>query len=138
MATITREIAIDATPEAVWEVVSDFVGGPMRMAGSVFTDCRLTAPDTRRLTFADGTQASERFVARDDARRRMVWSWAAEEVVHDSTSMQVFPADDGCARLMWTHDTLPDELSVWLGVTMDELAPIFQRSLARPTDAASV
>ncbi|RJL31880.1 SRPBCC family protein [Bailinhaonella thermotolerans] len=130
MASVIREIDIDASPETVWEAISDFVGGPLRMGPGAFTDSRLVEPGVRALTFPDGTVVRERLIARDDEARRVVWGWISDDVVHDNTSMQVFADGPGRSRLVWIHDTLPDELSGWLATAMDRLIPLLRRSLA--------
>jgi hypothetical protein len=137
MASVTREIVIDAAPETVWEVVGDFAGGPMRSAPGVFAGCVVDGDgdgDVRTLTFADGTVASERLIARDEETRRIVWSWVGDEVVHDNTSMQVFALGDTRSRLVWIHDTLPDRLGDWLAMAMDEIVPVFRRTLTGRVD----
>jgi hypothetical protein len=53
---------------------------------------------------------------------------------HDSTSMQVFADGETRSRLVWIHDTLPDELTGWLSTAMDQIAPVFQRVLAAPAE----
>ena len=136
MATVRREIIIDAEPGKVWDAVGDFADGPMRISSGVFVDCQLTAPDVRTLTFADGTVASERLIARDEETRRIVWGWIGDQVVHDNTSMQVFADIESRSRLVWIHDTLPDELAGWLATAMDQLVPVLQQTLAAPTDTA--
>jgi uncharacterized membrane protein len=136
MATVRREIIIEAAREEVWDAVGDFAGGPMRMSSGVFVDCQLSTPDVRKLTFADGTVAWERLIAKDEQARRIVWGWIGDEVVHDNTSMQVFAQSGSRSRLVWIHDTLPDELAGWLATAMDQLVPVFQQTLASPTDIA--
>jgi hypothetical protein len=131
MASVIREIVIEAAPEAVWEVVSDFAGGPTRMAPGV-VESRMDEPDVRTLTFADGTVESERLIALDAQARRAVWAWIGDRVAHDNTSMQVFAEGATRSRLVWIHDTLPDELTDWLASAMDQLAPILQESLKSP------
>jgi len=135
MGSVIREIVIDASAEAVWSAVGDFAGGPMRMSDGVFTDCRMDEPDVRTLTFADGTSASERLIARDEQARRIVWGWVGDDrVTHDNTSMQVFEEDKTKSRLVWIHDTLPDELTAWLATAMDQLTPAFQQTLKSHKD----
>nr|WP_113699428.1 SRPBCC family protein [Nonomuraea lactucae] len=124
-----RDTRLDARPEKVWDAISDFVNGPLRMGPGVFTGSKLVEPGARELTFADGTVARERFIARDEPARRMVWGWIGEQVEHDNTSMQVFAEGAGQSRLVWTHDTLPDELAGWLSTAMDQLTPVFQNAL---------
>jgi hypothetical protein len=129
MGSVIREIIIDASPEKVWAAVSDFVNGPLRTSPGVFVDSRLEAPDVRALTFADGTVVRERLIARDEQARRIVWAWLGDEVTHDNTSMQVFAEGETQSRLVWIHDTLPDELTGWLATAMDQLVPVLQQAL---------
>lgn len=133
MASVIREIIIDAAPAEVWEAVNDFANGPLKMAPGVFVDCRMDEPDIRTLVFADGTVARERLIARDEQARRIVWGWVGDEVAHDNTSMQVFAADETRSRLVWIHDTLPDELTGWLATAMDQMVSVFQQSLKSRT-----
>lgn len=72
MASIVREIIVDASPESVWATVGDFAGGAQRIAPGVFVDCRVDEGDVRALTFADGKIVRERLIARDEQSRRMV------------------------------------------------------------------
>ncbi len=129
MASIIREIIIDAAPEKVWGIVGDFANGPMLTSPGFFSDCRLEGHDVRALTFVDGSVARERLIARDEQSRRIVWSWTDEQVVHDNTSMQVLAAGDGRTRLVWVHDTLPDGLAEWLASAMDESSPLIKHSI---------
>ncbi len=41
MASVQKEIIIDADPAAVWAIISDFSDGPIRMAPGFVTDSRL-------------------------------------------------------------------------------------------------
>jgi len=129
MASIIREISIDASADQVWSAVGDFANGPHKTSRGFFVECRLEAPDLRALVFADGTVARERLIARDEAARRIVWGWVSDEVAHDNTSMQVFADGDDRSRLVWIHDTLPDKLEGWLAQAMDTLAPIIRENL---------
>jgi carbon monoxide dehydrogenase subunit G len=131
MGSVIKEIRIDASPEAVWGMVGDFAEGPLQLGSGVFTDCRLEGGDIRALTFADGTVARERLIARDEQARRIVWGWVGDGVAHDNTSMQVFADGETGSRLVWIHDTLPDELTGWLATAMDQIAPVFQQVLGR-------
>lgn len=130
MASIVRKIIVDASPESVWATVGDFAGGAQRIAPGVFVDCRVDEDDVRALTFADGKIVRERLIARDELNRRIVWGWLGDEVTHDNASMQVFAECEGRSRLVWIHDTLPDELGAWLAAAMDQLVPVFQQNLA--------
>jgi len=129
MGSVVREIAIDAPADRAWAVVGDFVDGPPRMSDGAFVDSRLVEPGVRALTFADGTVVRERLVTRDESARRIVFAWVGDGVAHDNTSMQVIADGADRCRLIWIHDTLPDELTGWLADAMDRLTPVFQRAL---------
>ena len=129
MASVIREIIIDATPERVWSAVGDFANGPLQMSQGVLAGCRLDGDDSRILTFANGMTARERLIARDESCRRIVWGWVGDDVVHDNTSMQVFSEGVGQTRLVWIHDTLPDQLTEWLSGAMDQFVPAMQQAL---------
>ena len=134
MASVTREIIIDAAPDKVWATVGDFAAGPLRVAPGVFVDCRVDEPGIRTLTFADGTVVRERLVTRDEENRRIVFAWIGDDVTHDNTTMQVVAEDEMRSRLVWIHDTLPDELAGWLAEAMDQLTPLLQQALVASTD----
>ena len=131
MASVIRQIIIDATPAAVWEVHGDFAGGPMKAAPGVFIACDVD-DGVRTLTFADGQAAKERLIARDEGARRIVWGWIGDQVIHDNTSMQVFAEGEHQTRLVWIHDVLPDNLAGWLGDAMDQITPVMQQALKFP------
>lgn len=120
MASVVREIQIDAPPALVWEVVGDFATGPTTMAPGYVTDMHLESPDLRVVTFANGNVVRERLIAVDDSARRIVWSWTGEANLpaHDNSSFQVLPAGDR-SRLIWIHDVLPDNLADPLAAAMD-------------------
>jgi uncharacterized protein YndB with AHSA1/START domain len=59
-----------------------------------------------------------------------LWLGGGSAAPHDNTSMQVFADGEARSRLVWIHDTLPDELTGWLSAAMDQIAPVFQQVLA--------
>lgn len=130
MAVLRTEIPIAATTAAVWEVVGDFAAGPHRMAPGFVVGCRAEG-EVRVVTFADGTIVHERFVARDDDDRRLVYGVIGGSVRpdHDIAEMRVVPEDGGC-RLVWTRDLRPDELAPGFQAAMDRGAEVISRTLA--------
>lgn len=73
MVSVIREIIIEAPQEKVWDVVGDFANGPPRFAPGMLVDCGVDETGVRTITFADGTTARERLIARDEQARRIVW-----------------------------------------------------------------
>ncbi|MEV1245590.1 SRPBCC family protein [Nonomuraea sp. NPDC050022] len=133
MASVQKEIIIDADPAAVWEIISDFTDGPVRMAPGFVTDSRLDEhePDVRVVTFADGTVLRERLIALDEEPRRLVFSviGGTMQPDHDNASMQVIPRGDGGSRFIWIHDVRPDDLALPMGAGMDHGLSVFKRTV---------
>ena len=75
MASIRREIVIDASAERVWDALCDWGALHLRLVPGFATDVRLDGED-RIVTVATGSVLRERLVDLDDAARRLVWSIA--------------------------------------------------------------
>ena len=127
MATIRRDISVDAPPEQAWTAVRD-VGNAQKLFAGVLTDCRLE-DGARTVTFANGMVVRELIVAIDDDARRFAWSARGERFVHHNASLEVVPAADGTSRVVWTADVLPDELAPAVAGLMDMGAAAMQRTL---------
>jgi carbon monoxide dehydrogenase subunit G len=128
MATIRRDIPVDAPPEAAWAAVRDVGAAHRRLTPGVLTDCRLEE-GARVVTFANGMVVRELIVAVDDEARRFAWSARSERFVHHNASLEVLPAGDGKSRLVWIADLLPDELAPTVAGLMDAGAAAMQRTL---------
>ena len=133
MASIHKDIPIDAHPDDVWAAVRDF-GALHRLVPGFVRDVRLEGDarqDTRIVTFANGMVAREVLVDCDDARRRLVYAVISERVTHYSASVQV--AADGAtgSRLSWIVDLLPHEMADYVDGQMDQAALAMQQALAR-------
>src|SRR6185369_1208514 len=109
MATIRREIFVDAPPETAWAAVRD-VGNAHQLFAGVLTDCRLE-DGARIVTFANGMVVRELIVAIDDEACRFAWSARGERFVHHNASLEVLPGEGGKSRVVWTADVLPDAVA---------------------------
>jgi carbon monoxide dehydrogenase subunit G len=128
MASIKKDISIDAAPETVWAAVRD-VGAPHKLlTPGVLTDCRMEE-GARVVTFANGMVVRELIVSVDDAARRFAWSAQGGRFVHHNASLEVVPADGGKSRLLWIADVLPDEMAKDVAGLMDLGAAAMQRTL---------
>lgn len=130
MASIIKDILIDAPAEAVWDAVADFGAVHRRFAPGFVTDVALI-PGGRVVTFADGMVVKELFLGCDHARRRLAYSVQNERMAHHNASFQVEDAGGGKALLVWTVDVLPDEVLDWLAGRMDEGLKAAQGVLGR-------
>jgi carbon monoxide dehydrogenase subunit G len=130
MASIHKDIAIDASPDEVWDAVRDFGAVHTRLAPGFVTDARLDG-DTRIVTFANGTVAREQLVDCDEARRRLVYAIAGERVSHYSASVQVTADGEARSRLIWIVDVLPNEIAPYIDTQMDQGALAVRKALGR-------
>jgi hypothetical protein len=133
MASLHKDILIDAAPDQVWAAVRDFGAVHTRLAPGFVTDARLDG-DARIVTFANGNVAREQLVDCDEARRRLVYAIANERVKHYSASVQVLADGEAQSRLVWIVDLLPHEMAPYVDAQMDQAALAMQKALAR--DAA--
>jgi carbon monoxide dehydrogenase subunit G len=121
MASIHREILIDAPAEAVWEAARDVGALHTRLVPGFVTDTALLpgqGPVVRRVTFASGAVVDETIVDLDDEARRLVWTIKGGGVDHHNGALQVFEAEGGGARAVWIADVLPDRLADVFGPSM--------------------
>jgi len=109
MASIHRELEINAPAEDVWDAVRDVGAVHTRLARQFVIDTQLDG-DSRLVTFANGEVVRERIVTMDDHARRLVYAVVDWRTTHHNASFQVVPGDTGC-RLVWITDLLPDSLA---------------------------
>ena len=130
MASIHKDIPLDASPAEVWAAVRDFGSPHQRLVPGFVLDARLDG-DARMVTFANGTVARELLVDCDDARRRLVYAVVSERVKQHSASVQVLADGDARSRLIWIVDVLPNEIAPYIGGQMDQAALAMQKALGR-------
>lgn len=127
MATLRRQIALEAGPANVWAAIRDFSAVHTRVAPGFLAKLEMDKGD-RVITFFNGMVVRERLVTCDDQDCRLVYSVVEGRASHYSASVQVFPEGDG-SRLVWTIDLLPDELAPAIGGMMDHALPTMKKTL---------
>jgi hypothetical protein len=130
MASIHKDILIDAAPDHVWAAVRDFGAVHQRLVPGFVLDARLDG-DARIVTFANGTVARELLVDCDDARRRLVYAVISERVKQHSSSVEVLADGDTRTRLIWIVDVLPSEMAPYIDGQMDQAALVMKKALGR-------
>jgi len=130
MASVYKEIIIDASPDHVWDALRDFGALHTRLAPGFVTDTKLDG-DARIVTFSNGTVAREILVDCNDARRRLVYAIVSERIKQHSASAQVFAESDGRTRFVWIADVLPNEVAPYMDAQMDLGLQAMQKALAR-------
>ena len=132
MASIHKDIPIDAHPDDVWASVRDFGAVHQRLAPGFVIDGHLDG-DVRVLTFHNGMVARELLVDCDDARRRLVYAVISERVKHYSASVQVAADGETRTRMTWIVDVLPNEIASYVAGQMDLSVLAMQKHLGRGT-----
>jgi len=108
MASIHKEIQIDARPEDVWSALRDWGAIHERLVPGFVVDAHLDGAD-RIVTFFNGAEVRERLIALDDDARRLVWSVVDGPYSHHNGAAQVFAEGEDRCRFVWVADLLPEE-----------------------------
>ena len=130
MASIHKDIRIEAPAHEVWDAVRDFGALHRRLVPGFVLDTQLDG-EARIVTFASGTVARELLIDCDDARRRLAYAIVSERMKHYSASVQVLPDGDANSRVIWTVDVLPHEIAPYIGGQMDQGLLAMQKALRR-------
>src|SRR6266478_622062 len=130
MASIHKDIPIDAQPADVWAAVRDFGVVHTRLAPGFVIDARLDG-DARIVTFANGNVAREVLVDCDETRRRLVYAISNERVSHYSASVQILADGEGRSRMIWIVDVLPNAIAPYIDAQMELGAMAVQKALHR-------
>jgi hypothetical protein len=117
MASIRREIDIDAAPDDVWAALRDWGSPHERLVPGFVVNTELDGDD-RLVTFYNGVTVREVLVDLDDEERRLVWSVVDGAYTHHNGAAQVFSDGNGGARFVWTADLLPDAAAPVTGEMM--------------------
>jgi len=136
MASLHKDIAINAPACDVWDAVRDFGALHTRLVPGFVLDTRLDGDNARIVSFGNGTIAREILVDCDDARRRLVYAVISERVTHYNASVQVIgdggAIGDGEAhcRVIWIIDLLPNEIAPYVGGQMEHAALAMEKAFA--------
>jgi hypothetical protein len=106
MATIVKDVQLNAKPEAVWDALADFGALHQRLVPGFVTACEFDG-EARTITFSNGSVAREMLVSSDSERRRLVYAIAANEPRCSRRLRRRRPsptprqARRGCGRRVW-------------------------------------
>ena len=131
MASIHREVRIQADPLTVWDALRDVGALHTRLAPGFVTDVRMEE-GARVVTFGNGLVARELIVDVNDALRRLAWSVVGGKMTHHNASAQVFPDGEGRCRFVWIADLLPHEAAPGVAAMMDQGLAVIKRTLETP------
>ena len=127
MASIHKDVALDAPTADVWAAVRDFGALHTRLVPGFVLDTKCDG-DVRIVSFANGTVAREVLVDCDDVRQRLVYAVTSERVAQHSASVQVIADGEERCRVVWIVDVLPHAIAGYMSMQMDEAAKAMQRA----------
>jgi hypothetical protein len=109
MATLHKEIHIEARPEVIWDAARDVGALHTRLVPGFVVDTQLEG-NARIVTFGNGMVVRELIISVDDQRRRLAWTAIGGRTTHYNAVLEVL-ADRSGTRVVWTIDLLPDEMA---------------------------
>src|SRR5215813_5039559 len=130
MASIRREMLVEADPKEVWDAIRDVGAVHTRLAPGFVVDTRLEE-GARIVTFGNGMVARELIVEVDDEARRVVWAVVGGRMTHHNASAQVFADGGGRSRFVWIADLLPNELAGDIRALMEQGTAVIKKTLDR-------
>lgn len=128
MATIRKELIIEAAADAVWEAVRDVGQVHKRLVPGVLTDARLE-DGARVVSFANGMVVRELIVDLDDQQRRFAYAATGGRATHHNASIQVVPVDEHRCSLVWITDVLPNEMATSISALVEQGARVMKQTL---------
>ncbi len=132
MASIRKEILIDARPEDVWDALRDWGAIHERLVPGFVVDARLDGED-RIVTFFNGAVLREILIDLDEEARRLVWSVVDGPYTHHNAAAQVFAEGEDGSRFVWTADLLPDAAAPVTGEMMEKGIGVVKETLEKPS-----
>ena len=130
MATIYKELTVQATADNVWAAIRDVGAVHTRLAQQFVTDTRLDG-DSRLVTFVNGAVIRERIITIDDERRRLAYSVVEWQTTHHNGTFQVFADGDRHTRIVWIADLLPNNLASLVDEQMSQGLEAITRTMER-------
>ncbi|MBN8970932.1 MAG: SRPBCC family protein [Rhizobiales bacterium] len=127
MASIHKDVALDAPTADVWAAVRDFGALHTRLVPGFVLDTKCDG-DVRIVSFANGTVAREVLVDCDDVRQRLVYVVKSERVAQHSASVQVIADGEERCRVVWIVDVLPHAIAGYMSMQMDEAVKAMRRA----------
>jgi hypothetical protein len=138
VASVRKEILIDAAAAGVWDAIRDFGAVHERVVPGFVVDTRLDGTD-RIVTFFSGAVQREPLVDLDDDTRRLVYSAVDSPLgaTHYNASVQVFADGDDRSKVVWIVDVLPNDVVARLDQVMDMGAATMKETLEAAAAAST-
>jgi uncharacterized protein YndB with AHSA1/START domain len=132
MASIRKDITIQASPEHVWEAIRDVHAVHRRLAPGFVIDVRADG-DVRVVSFANGAVARELIVDVDDKKHRLAYSVVESplQMTHHHATMEVRREGPDASRIVWIADFWPNTAVERVGPMMEQGSQVMKQNLER-------
>lgn len=128
MASIHREIEINAPTAKAWDALRDVGALHTRLAPGFVIDTKLE-PGARVVTFGNGMVVRELIIDVSEERHRVAWSSQAAQLTHYNASAQVFDVGNGKTRFVWIADLLPNEAAPMVTGMIEQGLAVIKQTL---------
>ena len=128
MASIRREVRINAGAETAWAALRDVGALHTRLVPGFVVDTVLEE-GARVVTFGNGMVARELIVDVDEVGRRLVWSVVGGRMTHHNASVQVFAEGGTKSRVVWIADLLPNEVAPYIAGMIDQGMAVMKKTM---------
>ena len=128
MASIVKEVRIEASPKQVWDALRDVGALHTRLVPGFVIDTRMDG-DARIVTFGNGMVAREEIVDVNDAMRRVAWAIVGGHFLHYNGTAQVFPDAISGSRFVWTADLLPNHLAAGVATMIEAGLAVIKQTM---------
>jgi hypothetical protein len=135
MASIRKEIRIDAPAGQIWDALKDVGALHTRLVPGFVKDTKLEGK-TRVVTFGNGMVAREEIVSIEPTQQRVAWAVVGQQFRHYNGAAWVEADPKGGSRFYWTADLLPDELAPQVDQMMTVGIEVVKRTLEASAQAA--
>jgi len=135
MASIRKEIRIDAPVDHVWDALRDIGALHTRLVPGFVKDTRLEG-NTRVVTFGNDMVAREEILSVDATQRRVAWAIVGQQFRHYNGAAWVEPDPKGGSRFIWTTDLLPNELAAQVDQMMTAGVAVVKQTMEGSAQAA--
>jgi hypothetical protein len=134
MASVVREVLIDAKAEDCWDALRDFGAAHERLVPGFVTALTSGGPREREVTFFTGAVATEYLIGVDEPSMRLAYTVTRSRLgsTHHNASAQVIADGAERCRFLWTTDVLPDELGERISALMDHGLAVIKETLETP------
>lgn len=135
MASIRKEIRIDAPANQIWDALKDVGALHTRLVPGFVKDTKLEG-NARVVTFGNGMVAREEIVSVEPRHHRVSWAVIGQQFRHYNGAAWVEADPKGGSRFFWTADLLPDEFAPQVDEMMTAGIEVVKRTLEAASKAA--